>query len=613
MASQMLPANQMLVRRRTSCISLGGSGGGSTDRRTDSSDTTTNGQRGSQRGSVGAEGSGAFSRTLKRLSRSTSFRRSSCAVAVAPRAGEEDGERVKPSSDEPASALDAFVLEKEVGFVPLVNPAASFLTRWDWALIGVSVYSLFMGPLAASFLPHIGYALLPLEYTIDLFFFLDMLLRFRLIYVDVWGNLVTDPKAISHKYLEASFAYDLLALLPIELLLAGHLWTPRRVMGMRLNRAFRIVRLVVSEHLEQLTSNLARICRLLLGFLLLAHWIASLFFLVSSTSHSYEESGSYMFNAGLLEDGTSVGRQYLECLYFAIITMVTVGYGDVTPVNSAEKGFMIAASIVSGVVYAAIFGSVALLIQNTGSQWSRYRQRRDDVVQFASLYEIPKPLADKLLEYTSESWRMEKGIDQTAILTTLPLTVRVQVMLHLHQRVIAKVPMFQRAGAAFARALVMRFAAGVVLEGDWLFQEGDIGQEMYVLRLGLLEVVVAHGTADEKVVRVLWPGSFFGEIALILRQRRSASIRAKCRADFFTLTRGDFEELLELFPEQRSPITDAATNRMKQDVRRFEGSGADGQQATSHATLASRAERAVQIQNAIKGVQQFREAAAGAA
>ena len=136
-----------------------------------------------------------------------------------------------------------------------------------------------------------------------------------------------------------------------------------------------------------------------------------------------------------------------------------------------------------------------------------------------------------------------------------------------------------------------------------------------MLRLGLLEVVVAHGTSDEKVVRVLWPGSFFGEIALILRQRRSASIRAKSRADFFTLTKADFEELLELFPEQRSPITDAATNRMKQDVRRFEmgGGGADGQPTTNHAAIASRAERAYQIQNAIKGVQQFREAAAGAA
>ena len=50
--------------------------------------------------------------------------------------------------------------------------------------------------------------------------------------------------------------------------------------------------------------------------------------------------------------------------------------------------FVIVASLVSGVVYAAIFGNVALLIQNAGSQWSRYRQRLDGVAQFTELYEV---------------------------------------------------------------------------------------------------------------------------------------------------------------------------------------------------------------------------------
>ena len=135
---------------------------------------------------------------------------------------------------------------------------------------------------------------------------------------------------------------------------------------------------------------------------------------------------------------------------------------------------------------------------------------------------------------------------------------------------------------------------------------------------------------------MLWPGSFFGEIALILRQRRSASIRAKSRADYFTLTkravthapppthplisneplntpyrrlphkhpsaspfdpltchrrpiRNDFDQLLELFPEQREPITDAATNRMKQDHRRdSEIERVTGRSHTEHTRLRCR-------------------------
>ena len=483
-------------------------------------------------------------------------------------------------------------MEKNVGIIPLINPSAGCLSGWEWVLLVVATWSLITAPLFACYAPAAGFAVLPVEYVIDFVFLLDMLVKFRMIHQDVWGRLVTDERLIRRKYVrDGSFNTDLIALLPLELVLAGWMWTPTAVLLCRLNKGFRCVRLLRSHKLAELKSVLARIGRLLSGFLLLAHWLGCLFFAVSRASAPLSadaigwRDGSYVTQFGL--DARDPGEQYIECLYFIVVTMVTVGYGDVRPVNVYERAFAIVTTLISGIVYAFIFGEVALLIQNQGAEWQGYRQKLDSINRFARLYELPTELKAKMQAYTMAAWQLDRGMDKVVVLQDLPEAVRVQVMLHLHEGLINQVHLFKKASAAFLRALVLRFELGIILEGDFLFQQGDIGETMYVIRHGLLEVLVAAPTTGEALVgtaafdappkydrvRVMGPGAFFGEISLILRQQRTASIRAKSRCDFYRLKKADFDELLELFPEQREGITDTAGNRLVQDVKRAKSSG----------------------------------------
>ena len=65
----------------------------------------------------------------------------------------------------------------------------------------------------------------------------------------------------------------------------------------------------------------------------------------------------------------------------------------------------------------------------------------------------------------------------------------------------------------------------IFTNGEVIVQQGDIGEEMYVVQSGKVEVVLESGDNEERVA-VLGPKDFFGEMALFDKEVRSATIRA---------------------------------------------------------------------------------------
>src|SRR6478735_7423529 len=60
--------------------------------------------------------------------------------------------------------------------------------------------------------------------------------------------------------------------------------------------------------------------------------------------------------------------------------------------------------------------------------------------------------------------------------------------------------------------------------GGVLFAAGDVGDGCYRLDKGLLKVTVTSTTGEERIVAILGPGAIVGELAMIDRMPRSASI-----------------------------------------------------------------------------------------
>ena len=100
------------------------------------------------------------------------------------------------------------------------------------------------------------------------------------------------------------------------------------------------------------------------------------------------------------------------------------------------------------------------------------------------------------------------------------------------------------AAAIDSEAETVRLARGSVL-----FEKGSMGDLIYVVIDGEVEVVRESADGTEELVKVAGPGEYVGELGPLFRMARSASVRARTDATVAAYTVEAFRRLLEAYTE----------------------------------------------------------------
>ncbi len=92
--------------------------------------------------------------------------------------------------------------------------------------------------------------------------------------------------------------------------------------------------------------------------------------------------------------------------------------------------------------------------------------------------------------------------------------------------------------------------------GEVVFEQGDVGDRTFAIRVGQVEVV-----RDGTTVALLGPGDCFGEMALLADLPRNATVRALEPTDVVAVGRADFATLVDSFPELKANLSRIAAKR----------------------------------------------------
>jgi len=187
-----------------------------------------------------------------------------------------------------------------------------------------------------------------------------------------------------------------------------------------------------------------------------------------------------------------------QAMWWAIVTLGTVGYGDVVPVTPLGK-------LVS--VFAIVGGltMIALPVAIISTAFADEVRRRDFVV----------------------TWGM-----------------------------LARVPLFSHLSATEIADIMRLLRAQTIESGEILVRRGDVASSMYFITAGEVEIELPN-----RCVR-LSDGTFFGEIALLHRTKRSGTVTAMRKTRLLALDAQDFHALIERVPALAAHVQKTAAARL---------------------------------------------------
>ena len=191
-----------------------------------------------------------------------------------------------------------------------------------------------------------------------------------------------------------------------------------------------------------------------------------------------------------------------HAMWWAVATLGTVGYGDVVPVTWIGRAINSVAIICALVMIALPVGILA-------TAFSQTIHNRDFVV----------------------TWGM-----------------------------VARVPLFEGLKASEIADISRLLRAETVEAGAVVARRGDPAHSMYFIASGEVEIELADGT------RRLGAGHFFGEVAVLRRARRSATVCATTRTRLLVLDADDFHDLLSKQPELAGRLRDVVQERLGREL-----------------------------------------------
>nr|XP_006628947.1 PREDICTED: potassium/sodium hyperpolarization-activated cyclic nucleotide-gated channel 4 [Lepisosteus oculatus] len=464
---------------------------------------------------------------------------------------------------------------KSAGFW-IIHPYSDFRFYWDLTMLLLMVGNLIIIPVGITFFkdehtpPWIVFNVVS-----DTFFLIDLVLNFRTgIVKEDNTEIILDPQRIKMKYLRSWFVVDFISSIPVDYIflivetrIDSDFYKTARALRivrftkilslLRLLRLSRLIRYIHQwEEIFHMTYDLAsavvRIVNLIGMMLLLCHWDGCLQFLVPMLQDF--PSDCWVAKNKMVND--TWGQQYSYALFKAMSHMLCIGYGQQAPVGMTDVWLTMLSMIVGATCYAMFIGHATALIQSLDSSRRQYQEKYKQVEQYMSFHKLPADMRQRIHDYYEHRYQ-GKMFDEESILGELSEPLREEIINFNCRKLVASMPLFANADPNFVTSMLTKLRFEVFQPGDYIIREGTIGKKMYFIQHGVVSVLT-KGNKETK----LSDGSYFGEICLLTRGRRTASVRADTYCRLYSLSVDNFNEVLEEYPMMRRAFETVALDRL---------------------------------------------------
>ena len=273
---------------------------------------------------------------------------------------------------------------------------------------------------------------------------------------------IVDKQQIAQLYLRSWFAIDVLSSLPIELIdflletFFLHGSESASPNGLRLLRALRLFRLLrmlrllkllkLDLYLEMVSDAFAysthvlQILKMLLGSMYCMHVLGCFwYYLASGTDHAgptwLREYRDGEFNDAPLE------VQYLYSIYWALMVLTTVGYGDILPTNVPETVYVMLSLLIGALAFGVIVSTMRETMRNSDRNATMVAAKLNEVDGLLRWHHVPRKLKRQINRFFEFYYARRLPMNEEEVLETLPPSLARELRVHLLGRTVGRIPM----------------------------------------------------------------------------------------------------------------------------------------------------------------------------
>jgi len=464
----------------------------------------------------------------------------------------------------------------------LISPHSTAMKYWDILILISLIFTGLVTPYEVTFIKVVAISLFAVNRVFDLIFMADMVLQFFLqIEIKKQGGygttMIRDPKAIRWRYLKTWFAVDLISILPFDIIMLAQRSDSQSVSSLqqakilrclRLMKLVKLIRILRTSRLMQRWQNKLAVSfavqkALKFSTLLLScsHWMACVWGFTGltfgeelCTAEGYEivfgpnnpvPIAETSWLTTLYVDGKvspdspcTHWHTYLASLHFAVMTITSIGYGDIVPTRESEYIVCIFCMLSGGVLWAYVIGCTCSILSHKHPVEEQFETATDMLNTVMKEVDVPKEKQQRFREFLREAKVRDSFLVFQKVAESFSAQPRGELMLHLSKESVKNVRCFRDAPGSFITDVADSFTAHFFARREPL---RGIERHLCIVRRG----TVAHGG------RVITPGSAFQE-DMIISSSAFQHIKPAISLNYslvLLLSRESLEACLERCPE----------------------------------------------------------------